>query len=115
MVLHRGKKLYGKEIKDVFSDVPDEYYLKSILYDISDYNNEFVTNNFVYVILNLRRILEYVKERLILSKKEGGEWAIKNTDGIYNEVIDDELILKQYGYEMQRIGANQMNGLIVQL
>ncbi len=97
MVLHRGKKLYGKEIKDVFSDVPDEYYLKSVLYDIRDYNNEFVTNNLVYVILNLCRTLAYVKERLILSKQEGGEWAMENTDIVYREIINKALSAYKLG------------------
>lgn len=97
MVFHRGKKVYGKEIKDVFSDVPDEYYLKSILYDISDYNNEFIINNFVYVILNLCRTLAYVKERVLLSKQEGGEWAIKNTDSIYRDIISKALSAYKIG------------------
>lgn len=71
MIYHRGKKLYGKAIKEVFIDTRDKYYLKSILYDLSDYSDEFTTNNTVYVVLNLCRTLAYLKERLVLSKKKG--------------------------------------------
>ncbi len=98
MIYHRGKKLYGKEIKDVFADVLDEYYLKGILYDIGDYsNNEFITNNCVYVILNLCRTLAYLTDGLILSKQEGAEWALKNIDICYSEIIAKALSVYKLG------------------
>ncbi len=37
------------------------------------------------------RTLAYVKERLILYKQEGREWAIKNTDIVYREIISKAL------------------------
>ena len=32
----------------------------------------------MYLVLNLARVLAYKKEGRVLSKKEGGEWALKN-------------------------------------
>ena len=32
----------------------------------------------MYLILNLARVLAYLKEKEVLSKKEGGEWGLRN-------------------------------------
>lgn len=76
---HRGKTLYGKEISEVFSPVPREAYLDSIWCDIENAVEE-IAENPMYLTLNLCRVLAYVKESLILSKQEGGEWGLKNID-----------------------------------
>jgi streptomycin 3"-adenylyltransferase len=36
--------------------------------------------------------LAYVEDRLVLSKKEGGEWGIKNIDGKYKGLIKEALV-----------------------
>ncbi len=77
IIYHRGKTLYGKEIKDVFQEVGSEYYLDSIIFDIQDAKEDILTNP-MYIILNLCRVLAYKKDGLILSKKEGGEWALNS-------------------------------------
>ncbi len=73
---HRGKTLYGKAIKEVFSGVSSEAYMDSIWSDIADAKEEIIENP-MYMILNLCRVLAYKREGLILSKQEGGEWALK--------------------------------------
>lgn len=88
---NRGIALYGKPIKDVFGDIPSEAYLDIIKSDIMG-SQEEVINNPVYIILNLCRVLAYVKDKLVLSKKEGGEWGIKNIDPKYKELIKEALI-----------------------
>lgn len=72
---HRGKTLYGKEIKSVFSEVGSEAYMDSIWLDIKNAKEEIMDDT-MYIVLNLCRVLAYKKERLILSKQEGGEWAL---------------------------------------
>lgn len=85
-----GKTLYGEEIAEVFGAVPRADYLDSILYDIND-AKESMMENPVYFILNLCRVAAYVKEDLVLSKAQGGEWGIKNLDTKYQPLIQNAL------------------------
>lgn len=72
---HRGKTLYGKKIRDVFESVSGEDYVDSIWCDIESAEEDILENP-MYLTLNLCRVLAYKKEGLILSKQEGGEWAM---------------------------------------
>ncbi len=76
---HRGRVLYGKAISEVFAPVPKEAYLDSIWCDIENAVEE-IAENPMYLTLNLCRVLAYVKEELITSKQEGGEWGLKHVD-----------------------------------
>lgn len=76
IVYHRGKTLYGREITSVFSEVSSEDYMDSILCDVQNAKEDIIENA-MYIILNLCRVLAYKKEKLILSKQEGGAWAIQ--------------------------------------
>ena len=65
-------------------------YLDSILGDVSDAENE-ITDNPMYMILNLIRVLGYLREKKILSKKEGGIWGLKNLPEKYHPLIHSAL------------------------
>lgn len=94
IIYHRGKTLYGKEIKSVFSKVSSRDYMDSIWSDIEDAKEEIVTNT-MYITLNLCRVLAYKRESLILSKQEGGEWAMNALPvSEYQKIISDAL--KEY-------------------
>lgn len=94
VIYHRGKTLYGKEIKSVFSKVSSRDYMDSIWSDIEDAKEEIVTNT-MYITLNLCRVLAYKREGLILSKQEGGEWAMNALPvSKYQKIISDAL--KEY-------------------
>ncbi|MDP4090973.1 MAG: DUF4111 domain-containing protein [Bacillota bacterium] len=88
---NRGIVLYGKTISDVFGEISSEAYLDSIKKDIIEAEEE-VKDNSIYIILNLCRVLAYVLERLVLSKKEGGEWGIRNIDDKYQGLIKEALL-----------------------
>ena len=90
IIYHRGKCLYGKDIKDVFGAVSKEDYFDSIWGDIEEAETEIMDHP-VYMILNLCRVLAYKKEGLILSKKEGGEWGICNVPERYQALIAQAL------------------------
>ncbi len=75
IVQHRGRRLCGASIEDVFGPVPKEDYMDSIWYDIGAAETE-VLENPTYVVLNLCRALAYTEEERILSKREGGQWAL---------------------------------------
>lgn len=86
MISHRGKCLYGSDIKEVFGAVGKEDYFDSIWSDIEGAETEIMDNP-TYIILNLCRVLAYKKEELILSKKEGGKWGLCNVPEKYQILI----------------------------
>jgi streptomycin 3"-adenylyltransferase len=90
IIIHCGKTLYGKEIRDVFGEVSKDDYFDSIWNDIEDAQNQIVDKP-MYIILNLCRVLAYKKDELILSKDEGGRWGCIHLPGRYHKLISDAL------------------------
>ena len=86
----RGKCLYGQTIEDVFAEVPRKDYMDAIWDDIAE-AQEDIDSNTMYITLNLARVLAYKRDGLVLSKKEGGEWGIKNLPHDYQSLIVDAL------------------------
>ena len=86
----RGKCLYGAPVKDVFAEVPDCHYRDSLWYDIEGAAEE-TAGNTMYLVLNLARVLAYTEDGLVLSKKEGGEWAIRHLPSEYHPLIADAI------------------------
>jgi streptomycin 3"-adenylyltransferase len=74
IIRERGIALIGKPINEVFQKIPQKYYIASIMNDIIDARVKII-NNPVYNTLNLCRVLCFLEEGKICSKKEGGEWA----------------------------------------
>ncbi|MCR4690511.1 MAG: DUF4111 domain-containing protein [Lachnospiraceae bacterium] len=93
IITHRGKCLYGAPIKDTFAEVPVQDYIDSIWNDIADAEEE-ITDNPMYLILNLARVLAYMKDGIVLSKKEGGEWALEHLPEKYHSLI--QAALREY-------------------
>ena len=104
ILTHRGKCLYGAPIKDVFADVPAQDYIDSIWNDVADAEKE-ITDPPLYLILNLARVLAYLKEGLVLSKREGGEWGLNILPEKYHGLI--QTAMREYSegldlsYEMK--------------
>ncbi|MCR5459688.1 MAG: DUF4111 domain-containing protein [Acetatifactor sp.] len=86
IIQKRGKRLYGAPIDEVFAIVPQADYVDSIWNDIADAEEE-ITDHPTYLTLNLARVLAYLKDGLVLSKKEGGEWALNNVPDSYHRLI----------------------------
>lgn len=82
----RGICLYGKPIQDVFGPINHKYYVESILYDIEN-AVEKISEAPVYYTLNLCRVLLYLREGIVSSKREGGEWGAKVLPDLYKELI----------------------------
>ena len=85
-----GFVLYGKPIEEVFASVPAEHYLDSIRSDIENAVDD-IAENPVYVILNLCRVLGYLREGLILSKEGGGMWGIANLPAEFRPLVSSTL------------------------
>ena len=90
IINHRGRCLYGAPVKEVFAEVPSCDYMDSIWNDIAE-APENITEDTMYLTLNLARVLAYKEEGLVLSKKEGGEWAISHLPAEYHPLINDAL------------------------
>jgi len=86
----RGKCLYGTPIREVFAEVPKRDYMDSIWFDVEGAVEE-ITDYPMYLILNLPRVLAYKEDGLVLSKKEGGEWALKHLPSKYHPLIIDAM------------------------
>ena len=85
-----GVVLYGEEIDNIFADVPRKDYIDSIWYDVEGAKEDILEEP-VYVILNLCRVAAFIKNDLILSKKQGGEWALQNLSAQYHALISKAL------------------------
>ena len=85
-----GVMLYGEEIDNIFADVPRKDYIDSIWYDVEGAKEDILEEP-VYVILNLCRVAAFLKNDLILSKKQGGEWALQNLSAQYHALISKAL------------------------
>lgn len=85
-----GVVVYGAPIHDVFEKVPKQYYLLSIQSDVKSAEKQIVSNP-IYIILNLCRVLAYVKSSLILSKKQGGQWGITYLPDKFKPIVRNAL------------------------
>jgi len=102
ILYHRGICLWGEEIHDVFEAVNTNAYFDSIWSDI-EYAEEDILENPVYIILNLCRVLAFKKEKLILSKQEGGIWGLSHVPEKYSSLIQQALD------EYASVGAMELN------
>lgn len=83
---HRGLCWEGPPIKDVFPVIPQTHYLSSILADYLDCLKN-VEADPVYCVLNLIRVYWYVKEEVISSKLEAGEYGLNSFPQEYKKTI----------------------------
>lgn len=95
---NRGIVLYGNPIKEVFKPIDHRYYINSIKADV-DGAIEGIIENPVYYVLNLSRVLLYLRESVISSKKEAGEWALKELPNQYNIIISQCLAKYENGLD----------------
>lgn len=90
VIKNRGRCLYGAPIEEVFAEVPACDYMDAILKDVEGAEAE-IADDPLYLILNLARVLAYREAGLVLSKKEGGAWALQNLPEEYHPLIRDAL------------------------
>jgi predicted nucleotidyltransferase len=76
----------GQSIEEVFGTIPKYNYLDSIKGDVEDAKDD-ISDNPIYIILNLCRVLAYAKGELILSKEQGGSWGLQNLEQKYHNIV----------------------------
>ena len=94
-----GISLYGPSVPRVFDRPRREDVLSSICQDVQD-APEHLHEKPVYYVLNLCRAVAFKRENLFLSKKEGGEWALKHMDSTHQRVIQAALNAYETGLGM---------------
>ncbi len=117
-----GVKLCGEEISDVFAPVPRADYIDSIWRDVQDAQSAVLTDP-TYTVLNLCRVLAYVKDGEILSKEAGGTWGLRHTPQPYRPLVlqalqcyrcispapSDERMAVQFAADMLRAIQNELS------
>ncbi len=88
VVRARGVALSGRPAVDVFGEVPDEDYLGAIEADLRDV--DLVAEPY-YGVLNACRVLMVRESPQVVSKDEGGEWALKTLPEEHKPVIEQAL------------------------
>lgn len=90
VVRETGITLYGEEACSLFAPVPRADYLDSVRRDAAD-AEKGIESDPVYFVLNLCRVLAYLREGLVLSKADGGHWGIKELPEPFHPVIREAL------------------------
>jgi len=85
-----GITLCGEPINKIFGDVPKQDYLDSIRKDVESAKDEVICNP-IYIILNLCRVFAYIKESLVLSKEQGGQWGLLNLPPQYTKLVSSAM------------------------
>jgi len=102
-----GIVLCGAPIAQVFGNVPHEHYLDSIRKDIEN-AKEYVVDYPVYIILNLCRVWAYMRNGLVVSKEQGGQWGLANLPEKYHSLIATMLSNYNDGAEFEKDEAGQV-------
>ncbi len=83
-----GITFWGKDKQLVFGAVPKVYYIDSIKKDIENSERDIFEDP-VYIILNLCRVLAYINNNIIISKKQVKQWAAENSPTKYINIINE--------------------------
>ena len=113
----RGCCLYGLSIQDLFAEVPEQDYLDSIWDDVSGAEEE-IPENPMYLILNLARVLAYLKEKKVMSKQEGGMWALEILPERYHSLLRSALREYEAGEDVpydQELAKNYADYILDQI
>lgn len=94
IIRRRGHVLFGEDIPAVFGEVDRKYYMDSIWGDVQGAEADILSDP-VYIVLNLPRVLAYAREGLVLSKAEGGRWALDHLPVGFQTLVEQAMC--EYG------------------
>ncbi|MBE6023844.1 MAG: DUF4111 domain-containing protein [Cellulosilyticum sp.] len=95
-----GIVLFGEAIPNVFGEVSKKDYIDSISLDVEN-AIEDITDEPIYIILNLCRVLAFLKNDLCISKEKGGEWGLEHISKKYHSLILQALNCYKTNHIMQ--------------
>jgi streptomycin 3"-adenylyltransferase len=105
----RGFRIWGKPISSVFSEIPPQYHLKSVIEDLNC-TRKYLHENpervgydpVVYWVLGSCRILAFIRDEKVLSKLEGGQWGLANLPKQYHDLVE-QAISRYQGKKKEQI------------
>ncbi|MBR2566542.1 MAG: DUF4111 domain-containing protein [Paenibacillus sp.] len=103
VIYDRGIVLHGKPIKDLFQPANRKHVIDSITSDASSALEE-ISDNPVYYVLSLSRVLLYIQESVIYSKREAGERALAEALPEYQELVSQ--CLEKYNGERESVNVD---------
>lgn len=106
---HRGIALFGPPVQEIFQPIDMRYYKESIIYDIDNALQNIVESP-AYYTLNLCRVLCFLKEGSITSKKEGGEWGLAALPAVYHPLIEHCLNAYTSGRDQEGLNSDDLIG-----
>jgi len=108
---NRGICLFGRPVEEVFPEIPRTIYAQSLISD-ANWIYERSEEIPVYAILNLCRILAFLRDSRITSKKEGGEWALLNLPGRFSSLIGSALNCYSGADETEQLNVNALKDFV---
>ncbi|OIU71667.1 aminoglycoside adenylyltransferase domain-containing protein [Rossellomorea aquimaris] len=84
---NRGICIGGRPITEVFPPVPRSDYISSIVSDFKDCIAN-IEEDPIYCTLNMIRVYWYLKEGVISSKREAGQWGVVNLPSDLRETVE---------------------------
>jgi streptomycin 3"-adenylyltransferase len=103
----RGVCLYGLTADQVLPAVPPDDYLASILSDLTWLRERLETQP-VAAVLNMCRVLAYTREGKILSKDEGGRWAMEKLPNPLLQVVRSAMSVYSGMYPEMYVSPEQV-------
>ena len=100
-----GITLFGEDARTLFSPVPRKAYLDSIRKDVENAEKD-IENDPVYFILNLCRVLAYIRSGLVLSKAGGGHWGMEKLPKKFEPVIREAVKCYESGASFSQKSEN---------
>lgn len=107
IITYYGKVLFGAPIGEVFGSVPKSAYIDSIWFDVEGARDDIAAHP-MYMTLNLCRVLAYLRDGLVLSKKAGGEWGLRTLPECYRSIVADALRCYEGGEAMTASDADAL-------
>jgi predicted nucleotidyltransferase len=107
----RGAVLCGAPLMQTFPKVPAADYLAAVKYDIED-AFEKIGETPVYHTLNLCRTLAYTETGQVMSKAEGGIWALEHLPAALHPTIRTALDFYQHGQSSSEFSPTALAELL---
>jgi streptomycin 3"-adenylyltransferase len=106
--------LLGLPIGVVFPPVPPADYLASVLADVLSDEFGLVAESEVpvYVTLNACRTLAYLQTRAVLSKDEGGRWALATLPAEYRPTLQAALEAYRFAVDDRQVPRESFARLV---
>jgi hypothetical protein len=103
--------LCGKSIEEVFSMVPSQDYLRSILSDF-EWAKDRAEQNPVYLILNVCRVYAFLQLGAVYSKAEAGVWTLTVLPEDYQTIVTEALASYREDYQSHRVDQKKLSRFI---